>query len=184
MQSNRAVFLDRDGVICEDVHYLKDPNQLRLLPNVEDAIRLLNEKDWKIIVITNQSGVARGYITLEDLRRIHQKMLTKLRESGAFVHAIYFCPHHPTIGLEPYRKECNCRKPKPGMLFQAAKDFNIDLKRSFMIGDKIIDIQAGKEAGCLTILISSDRSKIVSDLKADFIAPNLYEASKIILNMM
>jgi len=184
LQSNKAVFLDRDGVICEDVHYMKDPSQFKLLPKVGDAIRLLNEKDWKVIVVTNQSGVARGYLTLEDLRRIHQKMITELRKLGAFLDAIYFCPHHPTVGLRPYRKECNCRKPKPGMLFQAAKDFNINLKRSFMIGDKAIDIQAGKEAGCLTILISSYRDKPLSDPKPDFIATNLFEASKTILDLM
>jgi len=184
LQSNRAVFLDRDGVICEDVHYMKDPSQFKLLPKVGDAIRLLNEKNWKVIVVTNQSGIARGYLTLEDLQRIHQKMITELHKLGAFLDAIYFCPHHPTVGLRPYRKECNCRKPKPGMLFQAAKDFNINLKRSFMIGDKTIDIQAGKEAGCLTILISSHQNKPLNGPKPDFIATNLFEASKIILDLM
>ncbi|RKY83132.1 hypothetical protein DRQ11_13505, partial [candidate division KSB1 bacterium] len=103
---------------------------------------------------------------------------------GAFVDAIYFCPHHPTVGIRPYRKKCDCRKPKPGMLFRAAKDFNIDLKRSFMIGDKATDIKAGKEAGCRTILISPYQNKLLKDPRPDFIASNLFEASKIILNLM
>lgn len=183
MRNNRAVFLDRDGVICKDVHYMKDPNQLKLLPKVGEAIRLLNEKDWKTIVVTNQSGIARGYLSLRDLQRIHQKMITKLRRFGAFIDAIYFCPHHPTVGLRRYRRECNCRKPKPGMLFQAAKAFNIDLKTSFVVGDGSIDIRAGKEAGCLSILISSRQDGLLNDPEPDFIASNLYEASKIILEV-
>jgi len=153
LPKNRAAFLDRDGVICEENHYISKPSQFRLLPKVGDAIRLLNEKGFKVVVITNQSGVARGYFTEKDLEQVHKKMKDDLCEKGAELDAIYFCPHHPDGKIDVYRGDCGYRKPKPSMLELAAAKLNLDLKQSFMIGDKLDDIIAGTKAGCKTILV-------------------------------
>ncbi len=142
--SHRAVFLDRDGTIARDVHYCRDPRDFDILPRVPAAIHTLNENGFKVVVITNQSGIARGYFTLETLSRIHEKMAAELARDGAFIDAIYLCPHHPDEG-------CECRKPKPALLHQAARDIGIALDRSYMIGDDIKDVQAGKAAGCRTV---------------------------------
>jgi D-glycero-D-manno-heptose 1,7-bisphosphate phosphatase len=142
--SHRAVFLDRDGTIARDVHYCRDPRDFEVLPRVPAAIRTLNEHGYKVVVITNQSGIARGYFTLETLSLIHEKMAAELARDNAFVDAIYLCPHHPD-------EECVCRKPKPALLLQAARDIGIALDRSYMIGDDIKDVQAGNAAGCRTV---------------------------------
>ncbi len=142
--SHRAVFLDRDGTIARDVHYCRDPRDFEVLPRVPAAIHSLNDHGFKVVVITNQSGIARGYFTLETLSRIHEKMAAELARDGAFIDAIYLCPHHPDEG-------CECRKPKPALLHQAARDIGIALDRSYMIGDDIKDVQAGKAAGCRTV---------------------------------
>jgi len=184
---NRAVFLDRDGTINEEIYNPKtgvpsaprDPSQFRLLPRVGNAIKLLNDAGLKVVVITNQSGVARGYLTEEALRRVHKKLEDELSKKGASLDAIYYCPHHPD-------DECGCRKPKIGMLAQAAQDLNIDLKNSYMIGDKISDLKPGIKLGCKTILVLTGQGK---DWKKDgedpdYIASDLYIAAKWILNSM
>jgi D-glycero-D-manno-heptose 1,7-bisphosphate phosphatase len=189
---NRAVFLDRDGVICEDVNYLKHPSQVRLIPRANEAIRLLNERCFKVVVVTNQSGVARGYLTEEDVERVNLKMIGELGD-GCHIDAIYYCPHHPDVGRIPYRGECDCRKPKPGMLKLAARDLDIDLSRSFMIGDKMGDVLAGHRAGCETVLVLTGRGRdeIENDLnfknvekrvKPTHVTSNIFEAVLIILN--
>jgi len=155
---NRAVFLDRDGVICEDVHYIKTPSQLKLLPRVGSAINLLNDIGFKVVVVSNQSGVARGYLTEEDVKKVNQKMINELGGS-CHIDAIYYCPHHPEIGSKTYKKECDCRKPNPGMLKVAAQDLNLDLKHSFMIGDKMDDILTGYRAGCETIIVLTGKGR-------------------------
>ena len=153
----KAVFLDRDGTINKYVGFLRDIDQFELLPGVADAIRKINASGYLAIVVTNQPVIARGEVTREDLQEIHKKMETLLGNEGAYLDAIYYCPHHPHKGYEgevPELKiECECRKPKPGMLLKAAEDFNIDLNLSWMIGDGENDIKAGKEAGCKTALI-------------------------------
>ncbi len=143
---SKAVFIDRDGTIAADVHYCRRSEDFELLPNSAEGIRLLNEHNLKVVVVTNQSGIARGYFTEETLAEIHRKMGRDLAEKGAFVDAIYYCPHHPD-------EDCDCRKPKPRMLFLAAQDLGIDLSRSYMIGDAEMDIEAGRRAGCRTLLI-------------------------------
>lgn len=158
----KAIFLDRDGTINQYVGFLKDENQFELLPKVTDAIRKVNESGYLTIVITNQPVIARGEMTLKELENIHNKMETLLGYEGVYVDAIYFCPHHPHKGFAgerlEYKIECECRKPKPGMLYRAEKDFNIDLSASWMVGDSENDIIAGKTAGCHTALVcnSSD----------------------------
>ena len=144
----RAVFLDRDGTIARDVHYCRRVEDFEILPTVPRAIRLLNEYGFEVVVITNQSGVARGYFTEEKLVRIHQHMMQQLAEWGARVDAVYYCPHHPGDG-------CDCGKPRPGLLLKAAEELGIDLRRSVMVGDGERDIKAGKAAGCRTALIAA-----------------------------
>ena len=152
----KAIFLDRDGTLNKYVGFLTDIDKFELLPGVTTAIRRINEAGYLAIVVTNQPVVARGEVSVANLQRIHNKLETLLGGEGAYVDAIYYCPHHPDKGFEgeriEYKIDCQCRKPKPGMLFEAARDFNIDLSNSWMVGDGKNDILAGKAAGCKTAL--------------------------------
>lgn len=153
----KAIFLDRDGTLNKYVGFLTDIDKFELLPGVTTAIRQINEAGYLAIVVTNQPVVARGEVSVANLQRIHNKLETLLGGEGAYVDAIYYCPHHPDKGFVgeriEYKIDCQCRKPKPGMLFEAARDFNIDLSNSWMVGDGKNDILAGKAAGCKTALI-------------------------------
>lgn len=151
---NNAIFLDRDGTINHEVDNLKDIRQLRLLPYVAEAIRELNKK-FLVIIISNQPVIARGWITEVELESIHDELIKRLKKQGAHIDAVYFCPHHPQANLRRYRKDCPDRKPRPGLIFKAAKDFNIDLKKSFFIGDTTVDIQTAKNAGVKSILVKT-----------------------------
>ncbi len=148
-----AVFLDRDGTLIEEVHYLCHPEEVRLLPGAAEAIRCFKALGMLVVVATNQSGVARGYFPEARVHAVHERLAELLRAAGAAIDATYFCPHHETEGIGPYRIRCDCRKPAPGMLYHAAAEWPIDLTRSWMIGDKISDAQAGAAAGCRTILV-------------------------------
>lgn len=156
----RAVFLDRDGTINRYVGFLTDIDKFELIENVAAAIKKINESGYLAIVVSNQPIIARGEVDFEELNEIHNKMETLLGADGAYLDAIYFCPHHPHKGYEgerpEYKIECDCRKPKAGMLFQAAQEFNIDLAQSWMIGDSESDILCGKNAGCKTAYIGQD----------------------------
>lgn len=147
----KAIFLDRDGTINKMVGFITKPEQFELLPGVAKAIKAINKSGYLAIVITNQPVIARGDCTFEQLQTIHNKMETELGKEGAFVDAIYVCPHHTDKGFSgerpEYKCDCDCRKPKPGLLLQAAKDFNIDLSQSYMIGDSDGDVRAGENAG-------------------------------------
>ncbi len=158
-QKQKAVFLDRDGTINKYVGFLTNIGDFELLPGVADAIKTINTSGYLAIVATNQPVVARGEVTKSQLEEIHNKMETLLGLEGAYLDAIYYCPHHPHKGYEgeipELKVDCDCRKPKPGMLLRAAKDFNIDLEKSWMIGDGVNDIKAGKAAGCKTCLIGN-----------------------------
>lgn len=151
-QKQKAIFLDRDGTINKYVGFLTKPEQFELIPGVADAVKMINKSGYLAIVVTNQPVIARGECTWEELRAIHDKMETELGRDGAFIDAIYVCPHHPDKGFDgerpEYKKDCDCRKPKPGLMLQAAKDLNIDLSLSYMIGDSERDIEAGRIAGC------------------------------------
>lgn len=159
-RKQRAVFLDRDGTINRYVGFLKDIDNFELIDGVSEAIRLINRLGYLAIVVTNQPVIARGEVSETYLDEIHRKMETLLGEEGAYIDAIYYCPHHPDSGYDGEVKKlkinCDCRKPKPGMLIQAAKDFNINLKESWMIGDSKSDIMAGSSAGCKTALIGAE----------------------------
>lgn len=148
----KAIFLDRDGTINKYVGFLTDINEFELLDGVADAIQMINESGYLVIVVTNQPVIARGEVSVGELQEIHNKMETLLGQSGAYIDDIFYCPHHPHKGYEgerpEYKIECECRKPKPGMLFAAAEKYNIDLRESWMIGDGENDIEAGRNAGC------------------------------------
>ena len=171
----KAVFLDRDGTINKYVGFLRNVDEFKLLDGVGDAIKKINASGYLAIVVTNQPVIARGEVSFEELEAIHNKMETLLGKEGAYLDGVYFCPHHPHKGYEGERPElkfdCNCRKPKPGMLMEAARDFNIDLSQSWMVGDGEIDIKAGQNVGCQTALIGTGdfgQSETVTSLK-DFV---------------
>ena len=184
---NRAVFLDRDGVITQEPpHYAHKLNELELILKSPDAIRLLNENGFVVIVASNQAGIAHGYYQEEDAILFNQLLKQKLAKGGAVIDAIYYCPHHPDAKIERYRVDCNCRKPKPGMLIKAAKELNIGLKQSFMVGDKLSDIETGQSVGCKTILVKTGYG--VEEVKrnhidCNYVADNLYDAVEHILGL-
>jgi D-glycero-D-manno-heptose 1,7-bisphosphate phosphatase len=148
-----AIFIDRDGTINEDIGYASHPDQLFIYPYAAEAIRLINDAGLKVIVVTNQSGIARGLYDEAMLDRIHEKLIRELASQGARLDAIYYCPHHPRIGNQSYRKACACRKPQAGMLERAAREHNINLAQSFVIGDKASDINLASNAGGRGVLV-------------------------------
>lgn len=143
---HKAVFVDRDGTINIDMHYLDDPDKFEMYPGVGEGIKKLKDSGFKIIVITNQSGIVRGYFTEKQLTNIHERMKKEFQEFDVVPDGIYYCPHHPD-------ENCNCRKPSTGLFEKAIKEHNIDVKKSYMLGDKILDVGAGKKIGARTILI-------------------------------
>ena len=169
--TNRAVFVDRDGTLAPDVNYCLRPDDFNLFPEAQ-AIKMLNDAKFKVIVITNQSGIARGYFTDDILTKIHQKMRNELKKNGAYLDAIYYCPHHPN-------DKCKCRKPGTVLFEKAAIDFNIDLSHSFVIGDRDVDIRAGKAIGAKRILVTTGPVKVTtSAFKPDYVAENLLDAAQ------
>lgn len=171
---NKAVFLDRDGVIIKDTGFVGGPGSVELLPKVAQAINILHENGFLAIVISNQSGVARGYFSEEDLEQIDLEIKRRLAEKEACLDGVYYCIHHPEAKLMKYRCECSCRKPEPGMIFEAQKKYEIDLSSSYMIGDSERDVEAGIRSGCRSILISEPVDHaFAEDIE---IAENLYDA--------
>jgi len=141
----RAVFIDRDGTLSEEVGYINHPSRFRLFPYAAKAVKHLNENGWLAIVTTNQAGVARGYFSEEMIATVHDAMTKDLEGHDARLDAIYYCAHHPSVGEPPYRLDCDCRKPKPGLISRAARDFDIDLEASWMVGDRYSDIEVAPE---------------------------------------
>lgn len=188
MKKKIAVFLDRDGTIIKEVNNLRSLSQLRLIPGAAKGIKTLNNLGVLVIIITNQPVIARGWIKPKDLNHIHNVLLKRLSKKGAKIDAIYYCPHHPEANLKKYRKKCSCRKPNIGLIKKAAKDFPINFKKSFFIGDGTRDILTGKNARLKTILVKTGRhppttqkgENGISNISPDFEAKNLLEVSKII----
>ncbi len=149
----RAIFMDRDGTVCEEVGYVNHVSRLRLLPRSAEAVRLANEAGFQTVVVTNQAGVARGYFDESLVADVHDRMRELLAEEGARLDGIYYCPHHPEVGGELYRKDCDCRKPRPGMLLRARDEMGIDLAASYLVGDSARDLRAGRRAGTSTVLV-------------------------------
>ena len=172
---SKAVFLDRDGTMAENVNYCSSPDDFELFPSTGQAIKLFKDMGFKVIVITNQSGIARGYFTEDTLTKIHSKMMCELAKDDVQLDAIYYCSHHPD-------DNCECRKPKPKLILQAAKDFDIDLAHSCMIGDFQSDITLGKAVNCMTMLIAKQKSEAHKGWidQPDTIVPDLLEAAKIV----
>ncbi len=163
----KAVFLDRDGTLNKYVGFLRDIEELELMEGAAEAVKRINHSGFLAIVVTNQPVVARGEVTFDKLETIHQKLETLLGTEGAYLDAIYYCPHHPDKGYEgevaELKIECSCRKPNPGMLLQAARDYHINLSESWMIGDSESDIAAGRNAGCRTLRLTDAKGE-----KGDF----------------
>jgi D-glycero-D-manno-heptose 1,7-bisphosphate phosphatase len=154
----KAVFLDRDGVLVEDVGLLVDAAEIRILPGVASALRLLHDAGWRLVVVSNQAVVARGLLDEPGVVALQREIESRLGAQGApALDAFYFCPHHPSATLPAYRTDCACRKPKPGLLLRAAAELGLDLHRSCMIGDRATDLQAGSRAGCRTIWVQTGR---------------------------
>jgi D-glycero-D-manno-heptose 1,7-bisphosphate phosphatase len=178
-----AVFVDRDGTINIDVDFLSSPDQLTLIPRSAEAIRELNDLDIPVIVITNQSGIARGLYSENDLQIVHKAMDAMLNEYGAKITEYYYCPHHPNEGIAPYIQDCECRKPKPGMLLQAQQKYGFDLSHSFIIGDKAIDVQTGNAVNASAIQVSTGYGESEKHLcadKRDYYGKDLYDAVQFI----
>jgi len=183
---NKAVFMDRDNTIIEDPGYLSDPGGVKLLPGVELAIKSLAQAGFKTVVCTNQSGVARGMLSEDDLQTIHAEVRRQLADKGAHLDAIYYCPYHPQGTVEEYTRESDLRKPKPGMLLQAEEEFDLDLSESWMVGDSARDIEAGQRAGCRTIRVRVTGETATTEreddaVQADFTVRNLVEAARIVM---
>ncbi|HET9272517.1 MAG TPA: HAD family hydrolase [Vicinamibacterales bacterium] len=181
MSGRPAVFLDRDGTLSEERGFIDRLELLEIFPWTSDAIRLLNRAGFAVIVVTNQSAIGRGIIDLTFLQSVHDTLDRHFTKSGARVDRYYFCPHHPDAPLPEYRMVCRCRKPGPGMIEQAAADLGLDLSRSFMVGDRPIDVASGHAAGVRSVLVRSGHSSGGSDAPAglrepDAILNNLMEA--------
>lgn len=151
----RALFLDRDGTLVHHRRYPSRPDELRLYDHIEVGLREMQSLGFRLVVVTNQSGIARGYFTEEDLQRMHTYLSSILEQLGVRLDAIYYCPHHTAGVLQRFAIPCTCRKPQPGMLLRAAADLDLDLRRSWFIGDTLADVEAGNRAGCHTILVDS-----------------------------
>lgn len=161
--SRRAIFMDRDGTVSDEVGYVNDLGRYRLLPGSAEAIRRINQSGFLAFVITNQSGVARGLFDETLLRQVNETLARWLLEEGARLDGIYVCPHHPDVGEAPWRQQCECRKPRPGLLRQAAREHDVDLSASYMIGDTVLDIEAARNAGATGVLVLTGYGK--GDLK-------------------
>jgi D-glycero-D-manno-heptose 1,7-bisphosphate phosphatase len=153
MGSRPAVFIDRDGTLTDEVGYVNHPRRLRLLPRSAEAIRRLNDAGIPAVVVTNQAGIARDYFSEDVLRAVNAELVTQLAASGAKLDGLYVCPHHPSEGKPPFRMACECRKPKPGLLLQAAQEMDLDLARSVMVGDKPSDLEVAPKVGARAVLV-------------------------------
>lgn len=186
--SRRAVFVDRDGTVNEEIDYLCEPDQIRLIPGAAEAIDRLRKSGWLVVVITNQSAVARGLLSEDTLATIHKRLCTLLAELGTRVDAIYYCPHHPTEGLTPYNLDCECRKPNPGMILKAARELNIDIAKSIVIGDRLQDLETARRVGARRILVKTGYGAgellsldVQREATPEYIADDLLDASNWIL---
>ena len=184
-----ALFIDRDGTISEEIGYVNHPARYRVYPYAAEAVRLLNAAGWLAILVTNQAGVARGYFSEDLIGEVHAVLHAELARGGAKLDAIYYCPHHPTAGAPPYRQDCACRKPRPGLIHRAAADFAIDLRRSWMVGDRFSDIEMARQAGLKSAFVLSGYGRGEWEYQRanlsgapDLVAENLLEVVRKVLN--
>jgi len=176
-----AVFLDRDGTVIEEVGYLNRLDRIAFFPWSVDAIRVLNQAGFLVAIVTNQAGVARGYFDETLVHETHAFIDRRVREGGARIDAYYYCPHHPDGAVEAYRQACDCRKPKPGMIQRAAREHGIDVSRSFVVGDRWLDVRMGQAAGASTVLVRTgyglEEEAQPDGTAADVVADNLMDAA-------
>ncbi len=184
----RAVFIDRDGTISEEIGYVNHPSRYRVFPYSAEAVRLLNAAGWLAILITNQAGVARGYFAESVIADVHGLLASELETGGARLDAIYYCPHHPTVGEPPYRLDCDCRKPRPGLVRRAAAAFDIDTAASWMVGDRYGDVEFARNAGVRPAFVLSgygrgewEYQRAAWRHEPEIVAENLLEAVREIL---
>ena len=185
----RAVFIDRDGTISEEVGYVNHVSRYRVMPFAAEAIRTLNERGWLAVLVTNQAGVARGYFKEEMIGQVHSLLSEELARGGARLDAVYYCPHHPSVGEPPYRLDCDCRKPRPGLLRRAAEELGIDLARSWMVGDRYSDTELARNAGTRAALVLTgygrgeyEHQSHAWKHRPDLVAANLLEAVREIIS--
>lgn len=188
MTERRAVFIDRDGTISEEVGYVNHPSRYRVFPYAAEAIKLLNDAGWLAVLVTNQAGVARGYFAEEMIGAVHDRLARELERGGARLDAVYYCPHHPTVGAPPYRQTCDCRKPRPGLIRRAADDLRIDTAASWMVGDRYGDVELARNAGLRSAFVLSgyglgewEHQRPTWTHQPDLVADNLLEAVREIL---
>lgn len=184
MGKEKVIFLDRDGTINVEKNYLYRPEDLVLIPGAAKAIRMFNEHGFRTVVVTNQAGVARGYYTEEDVRRLHEFLNEILLREGAHIDHFFYCPHHPEHGIGDYRVQCGCRKPNPGLLAMAERYYQVDKTHSYMIGDNTGDMGAGQNYGVTTVLVGTGYGEQLwreGKTPCDFYADNLLEAARLIL---
>jgi D-glycero-D-manno-heptose 1,7-bisphosphate phosphatase len=176
-----AVFLDRDGTVIEEVGYLHSVDRISFFPWSIDAIRVLNQAGLLVVIVTNQAGVARGFFDEELVSQTHAAIDQRVREGGARIDAYYYCPHHPDATVEAYRATCDCRKPKPGMIHRAAAELGIDVTRSFVVGDRWLDVRMGQAAGATSVLVRTgyglEEEAQPDGISADMVADNLMDAA-------
>jgi len=177
------MFIDRDGCLTEEVGYVNHPSRIRLLPRTAEAIRRLNRSGVAAVMVTNQTGIARGYFSEETLHAANARMVAELAAGGARLDGLYVCMHHPSLGEPPYRTECDCRKPRPGLLTRAAADLGLDLRASVMVGDKFSDVAAGQAAGASGVLVLTgygrgewEYQRQAQPVKPDHVAEDLLDA--------
>ncbi len=184
-EKSKAVFLDRDGTLIEDSGYISSPAQIKFIPGAIAAVKQLNEAGYKVVIISNQSGVARGLLTEDMLQTIDKTIHRHVLSGGGHIDASYYCPHHPEHGVYPYKQECDCRKPHPGLIKRAVRDKNLETAGSFMIGDHHADVETGKRAGVKTIFVRTghgpEEEKKLKE-RPDHIAGDLAEAVRWILH--
>lgn len=185
-----AVFLDRDGTLNNEVDFVRTPEELHLIPGAAHAVRRLNEVGLVTCLMSNQSGIARGFLTEEMLERIHAKLTAELAEEGARLDALYYCPHYPEGTVAPYNIGCSCRKPSPGMILQGAAEFGLDLTASFVVGDSAVDVLAGRAAGATTLLVLTGygrralQDERLAGVRIDHVVDDLSAAATCILDIL
>lgn len=183
--STPAVFLDKDGTLLEDVPYNVEPGLMRWMPRAADGLRKLAEGGYRLVVVSNQSGVARGMFAEEGLAAVRERLAEMFQSIGTRLAAFYYCPHYPRGNVLSYATRCDCRKPAPGLIIRAAREHQLDLAHSWMIGDILDDVEAGRRAGCRTILLDNGHEtlwEITPDRIPDRLARDLAEAAEIILS--
>lgn len=185
MQNRKAIFLDKDGTLIPNIPYNVDPEQITLMPGAVAALSRLEAQGFIFVVISNQAGVARGIFQEEELRPVRRKIESLFKTEALQLAGFYYCPHHPEGSVAEFRRDCSCRKPAAGMILQAARDLSIDLQRSWMMGDILNDVEAGKRAGCRSILLNHGNETEWVDgpfRKPDFVASDLPQAADFIIN--